>query len=119
MKTYNGAPALTTIISAGTEVWRVHNTASSHLPNSFNREKIPDLVDARGVDLRTRKMPRQGRFDPVDDEMTFPGGRDLGGYLYVGLTPTSVVGEGILRSTNVPSPNCCRRRRSQSCRLRE
>lgn len=102
MKAYNDAPALTTIIAAGTEVWRVHSTESSHLPNSFNQEKIPALVDAREINLREKNMPRQGRFDPVHDKTLCPGGEALGGYLYVGLTSASVVGEGILRSVDVP-----------------
>lgn len=102
MRTYNGAPAHTDVIAAGTELWRVHHTDSSYPANSFNSTNIAPLVDALGIDLRRERIPRQGRFDPVHDDTVCPGGSSLGGYLYVGLTIGAAVAEGILRSADIP-----------------
>lgn len=102
MRTYNGAPAHTVEIPAGTELWRVHRTDSEHPANSFNSTKIAPLAEALTIDPRRQRIPRQGRFDPVHDETICPGGSSLGGYLYVGLTIGAVVAEGILRSIDIP-----------------
>lgn len=103
MREYNGAPAHTAIVSAGTVLWRIHRTDSSYPANSFNSTGIAPLTDASTFDIRKhRTLPRQGRFDPVHDESVCPGGSSLGGYLYVGSSVGAVVAEGILRGTDVP-----------------
>ncbi|SDC56535.1 hypothetical protein [Rhodococcus tukisamuensis] len=102
MRTYNGAPAHTDVIAAGTQLWRVHRTDSRHPANSFNSTNIAPLVDALTIDPRRERIPQQGRFDPVHDDTVCPGGSRLGGYLYVGLSVGAVVAEGILRSTDIP-----------------
>ncbi|WP_308115019.1 hypothetical protein [Rhodococcus opacus] len=102
MRTYNGAPAHTDIISAGTELWRIHRTDSPFPPNSFNSAAIASLEDGLTINTRTTRVPRQGRFDPVHDDRVCPGGSLLGGYLYVGLSVGAVVAEGILRGTDIP-----------------
>lgn len=64
MRTYNGAPAHTAIVPAGTELWRVHRTDSRYPANSFNSTGIAPLTDAVAFDIRKhRGLPRQGRFD--------------------------------------------------------
>ncbi|WP_255315031.1 hypothetical protein [Rhodococcus koreensis] len=102
MRTYNGAPAHTDIIGAGTELWRIHRTDSAFPPNSFNSTAIAPLENALAINTRTTRVPRQGRFDPVHDDRVCPGGSLLGGYLYVGLSVGAVVAEGILRGTDIP-----------------
>ncbi|WP_235214808.1 hypothetical protein [Rhodococcus opacus] len=102
MRTYNGAPAHTDILSAGTELWRIHRTDSPFPPNSFNSAAIAPLEDALAINTRTMRIPRQGRFDPVHDPRVCPGGSLVGGYLYVGLSVGAVVAEGILRGTDIP-----------------
>ncbi|ANS31184.1 hypothetical protein R1CP_32805 [Rhodococcus opacus] len=102
MRTYNGAPAHTDTIAAGTELWRIHRTDSPFPPNSFNSTAIAPLEDALTINTRTTRIPRQGRFDPVHDNRVCPGGSLLGGYLYVGLSVGAVVAEGILRGTDIP-----------------
>ncbi|GAA4474292.1 hypothetical protein GCM10023094_09630 [Rhodococcus olei] len=81
MRTYNGGPAHAHVIPAGTELWRVHRTHSSHPANSFNSTNIAPLVNPRGIDLRRERIPRQGRFDPVHDDTLCSGGSSPGGYL--------------------------------------
>lgn len=102
MRTYNGAPAHTDVIRAGTVLWRVHRTDSEHPANSFNSKGIAPLVDALLVNIRKEKMPRQGRFEPVHDPTVCPGGKALGGYVYLGLSVGAVVAEGIIRGEDVP-----------------
>ncbi|MFD6064943.1 hypothetical protein [Rhodococcus wratislaviensis] len=102
MRTYNGAPAHTDTLAAGTELWRIHRTDSPFPPNSFNSTAIAPLEDALAINTRTMRVPRQGRFDPVHDDRICPGGSLLGGYLYVGLSVGAVVAEGILRGTDIP-----------------
>jgi len=103
VRKYNGAPAHTAIVPAGTELWRVHRTDSRYPANSFNSTGIAPLTDAVAFDIRKhRGLPRQGRFDPVHDNTVCPGGSGLGGYLYVGLSVGAVVAEGILRGTDIP-----------------
>lgn len=102
MRTYNGAPAHTDVIPAGTELWRVHRTDSTHPANSFNLTGIAPLVNALGIDPRKERLPRQGRFDPVHDESICPGGKGLGGYVYLGLSVGAVVAEGIIRGADIP-----------------
>ncbi|MDV6285811.1 hypothetical protein [Rhodococcus jostii] len=74
MRTYNGAPAHTDIIAAGTELWRIHRTDSPFPPNSFNSAAIAPLEDGLTINTRTMRIPRQGRFDPVHDDRVCPGG---------------------------------------------
>lgn len=102
MRSYNGAAAHTAVITAGTELWRVHRTNSDYAANSFNADSVAELVDALQIDPRREPIPRQGRFDPVHDDVVCPGGTKLGGYLYAGCTVGAVVAEGILRATAVP-----------------
>jgi hypothetical protein len=102
VRTYNGAPAHTDTIAAGTELWRIHRTDSPFPPNSFNAAAIAPLEDGLTINTRTTRVPRQGRFDPVHDDRVCPGGSRLGGYLYVGLSVGAVVAEGILRGTDIP-----------------
>ncbi|GAF49146.1 hypothetical protein [Rhodococcus wratislaviensis] len=102
MRTYNGAPAHTDTLPAGTELWRIHRTDSPFPPNSFNSAAIAPLEDGVTINTRTMRVPRQGRFDPVHDHHVCPGGSLLGGYLYVGLSVGAVVAEGILRGTDIP-----------------
>ncbi|MDF3313005.1 hypothetical protein P3H15_49720 [Rhodococcus sp. T2V] len=102
MRTYNRAPAHTDTIAAGTELWRIHRTDSHFPPNSFNSTAIAPLEDGLTINTRTTRVPRQGRFDPVHDDRVCPGGSQLGGYLYVGLSVGAVVAEGILRGTDIP-----------------
>lgn len=102
MRKYNGAPALTDVIAAGTRLFRIHRTDSRYPANAFNSTNIAPLVNALTIDPRRERVPRQGRFDPVHDETVCPGGSALGGYLYVGRTVGAVVAEGILRSTDIP-----------------
>ncbi|GBF17818.1 hypothetical protein Br6_05225 [Rhodococcus sp. Br-6] len=101
MRTYNGAPAHTDIITAGTELWRVHRTDSRYPANSFNLTGIAPLIDYRTVDFRKQAAPTQGRFEPVHDENICPGGSDLGGYLYLGLSVAAGVAEGVIRGNDI------------------
>ncbi|MGW4337526.1 hypothetical protein ACWEK5_32655 [Rhodococcus koreensis] len=101
MRTYNGAPAHTDTIAAGSVLWRIHRTDSPFPPNSFNSTAIAPLEDGLVINTRTMRVPRQGRFDPVHDDRVCPGGSLLGGYLYVGLSVGAVVAEGILRGTDI------------------
>ncbi|QBJ96391.1 hypothetical protein ERC79_10745 [Rhodococcus sp. ABRD24] len=98
---YNGVPADTDVLLAGTRMWRIYEDGKPYSPDSFNPCKR-DLVDARNLDLRKVKRPDQGRFDPVHDPAVCPGGAALGKFLYVGLGPGAVVGEGILRDRDIP-----------------
>lgn len=102
MRTYNGAPAHTAAIAAGTPLFRVHRTDSRHPANSFNSTNVAPLVDALTIDTRRERVPRQGRFDPVHDDTVCPNGSTLGGYIYLGLSVGAVVAEGILRSADIP-----------------
>lgn len=102
MRTYNGAPAHTAVIEAGTVLWRVHRTDSEHPANSFNSKGIAPLVDALQLNIRKDEMPRQGRFEPVHDPAVCPGGEALGGYVYLGLSVGAVVAEGIIRGSEIP-----------------
>lgn len=102
MRTYNGAPAHTNVIEAGTQLWRIRRTDSRYPANGVNLTGIAPLVGGLGVDIRKERMPRQGRFDPVHDESICPGGAALGGYVYLGLSVAAVVAEGIIRSTDIP-----------------
>lgn len=102
MRKYNGAPAHTEIIEAGTELWRVHRTDSAYPANSFNLTGIAPLVNGLAVNTRKERKPRQGRFEPVHDETICPGGKGLGGYVYLGLSVAAVVAEGIIRGTDIP-----------------
>jgi hypothetical protein len=102
VRTYNGASAHTDTIAAGTPLWRIHRTDSPFPPNSFNSTGIAPLEDGLTVNLRTQRVPRQGRFDPVHDDTVCPGGARLGGYLYAGMSVGAVVAEGILRGTDIP-----------------
>ncbi|MGV9868930.1 hypothetical protein [Rhodococcus koreensis] len=102
MRTYNGAPAHTDTIAAGSVLWRIHRTDSPFPPDSFNSTALAPLEDALAINTRTMWVPRQGRFDPVHDDRVCRGGSLLGGYLYVGLSIGAVVAEGILRSTDIP-----------------
>lgn len=102
MRTYNGAPAHTDVIPAGTVLWRVQRTDSEYPANSFNLTGIAPLKDGLTVNTRKEHVPRQGRFEPVHDETICPGGKGLGGYVYLGLSVGAVVAEGIIRSTDIP-----------------
>jgi hypothetical protein len=103
VKTYNGAPALVETLPAGTMLWRVHRTDIGYPPHSFNATHIAPLVDALTINPRHEQVPRQGRFEPVHDELVCPGGSTLGGYLYVGLSEGAAVAEGVLRGKDIPS----------------
>lgn len=102
VRRYNGAPAHTETIEAGTELWRVHRTDSKHPANSFNSTGIASLVDALRVDIHAERFPRQGRFEPVHDPVICPGGAALGGYVYLGHSVAAAVAEGIIRGSDIP-----------------
>lgn len=107
LKLYNGRIVDTVLIPRGTRVWRIFNTDDEAIypPNEFRTEHIAPLVDARRFDPFKDKIPLQGRFDPVHDIAVCPGGDQLGGYIYVGLSVSAVVAEGILRNVDIPEQN--------------
>lgn len=78
---YNGAPADTVTISAGTLLYRVLKANATYDSNSFNPK--PVLLGDKN----------QGRFEPVHP--------DLGGYIYVAPSIAGAVAEGILRDRQI------------------
>lgn len=105
MKQYNGRIVDTITVPKGTRIWRVFKTADETLfpPNEFRANKIAPFVDARRFDPDEDEYPSQGRFDPIHDTVICPGGDQLGGYIYVGLSISAVVAEGVLRNVEIPA----------------
>jgi hypothetical protein len=66
---------------------------------------IAPFVDARRFDPDKDDYPSQCRFDPIHDTTICPGGDQLGGYIYVGLSISAVVAEGVLRNVEIPASN--------------
>ncbi|WP_187298388.1 RES family NAD+ phosphorylase [Rhodococcus sp. BS-15] len=83
---YNGVPADTETVCAGTLLYRILPTTAPYAANSIYDPAIPLPVGD----------PLQGRFDPSDP--TF------GGYLYVAQSVEGAVAEGILRRRPVGVP---------------
>lgn len=78
---YNGAPADTDTIPAGTALYRILKANATYGSNSFNPTPLP------------RGDKNQGRFEPVHS--------DMGGYIYVSPTIAGAVAEGILRDKQI------------------
>ncbi|WP_237707996.1 hypothetical protein [Hoyosella subflava] len=77
----------------------MYRTGSPYSPVSFNTSGIPPLADERQAELLSSS---QGRFDLVHDPEICPGGEELGGQLYVGMSLAAAVAEGVLRNANIP-----------------
>lgn len=76
---YNGHPAGTEVVKAGTTLYRILPTNADFDANSFYDPNPPLPLG----------HPDQGRFNPVD--------RNVGGYLYVAQSMAGAIAEGVLR----------------------
>lgn len=100
---YNGRTAPTKRIPSGTEFYRVVSTEVHKRwgANSYNSTNIAELEDPLHPSTPEHE-PAQGRCDPVHDESVCPGGKHLGGYIYLGTDPAAAFAEGVFRNKRIP-----------------